>query len=84
MRIIKNQWESLRIKENQGLDLFENQQESIPDLFENHEELVRIIENWWESPGFRLIWESVRINSRLIQESVRIIENWWELMRIRV
>ena len=52
VRIIQ---ESLRINENQGLDLFENQQESIPDLFENR----------WES-GFRLIWES----SRIIQESI--------------
>ena len=38
MRIIENWRELLRINENQSLDLFENQQESIPDLFENHQE----------------------------------------------
>ena len=48
---------------------------------ENHWELVRVIENWWES-GFRLIWESVTINSRLIWESARISENYWESVRI--
>ena len=37
--------ESLRINKNQGLDLFENQQESIPDLFGNHQESLRIGEN---------------------------------------
>ena len=48
MRITENQQESSRINENQSLDLFENQQESIPDLFENwqeSQESMRIIEN---------------------------------------
>ena len=45
MRISKNHWESPRIIENQGLDLFENQPGSIQDLFENHLESVRIIGN---------------------------------------
>ena len=86
-RIGEIQWELVRINENQGLDLFKIQWELIPDLFENHQESVRIIENWWESlriiknwqeslrineNQFRLIWKSTRINSRLIQESMRI------------
>ena len=36
LRIGKNHQELVRINENQCLDLFENQHESIPDLFENH------------------------------------------------
>ena len=116
VRIIQNQ---LRINENQGLDLFENQWESIPDLFENHRELARIsknqgldsfenqglesipdlfenqfknqwriIKNWQESlrigenQGLDLFEISMRINSRLIQESLRIGKNHWESSRI--
>ena len=68
----------MRIGKNQGLDLFENQWESIPDLFEESPriidlslESVRINEN----QGLELIWESMRINSRLIWELARINEN---------
>ena len=76
--ISENHWESARINENQGLDLFENQWESIPDLFENHQELVRIIENQWESLRIsKNQWESLRIGENH-QESMRIIENQWE------
>ena len=63
-RIIKNQWELLRINKNQGLDLFENQWESIPDLLKNQ----------WGSE-FRLVQESMRINYKLIWELARINEN---------
>ena len=99
-RISKNHRELVRINENQGLDLFENQWESIPELFENQQESLRINNQWesipdlfknhWESSrigenqwksGFRLIWESMGINSRIIWESSRITENQ-ESMRI--
>ena len=49
MRITKNQQESMRTNDNQGLDIFENQPESIPDLFEYHRESMRIIKNQQES-----------------------------------
>ena len=38
VRINENHQELARINEIQGLDLFENQWESIADLFENHQE----------------------------------------------
>ena len=34
---------------NQGLNLFDNQRESIPDIFENIWEFMRIIKNQQES-----------------------------------
>ena len=92
MRINENQFQTYsRISKNHQELVFRLIWESIPDLFENHWELARIIENqwessrinrnWWESV-FRLIQELTRINSRLIWELVRITENHWELVRI--
>ena len=74
----------MRINENQGLDLFENQWESIPDLFENHWESARINENQQESMriNFRLIQESARIIKNQFHTYLRISENWWESLRI--
>ena len=69
LRIGKNQQElALRING-------ENHQGS-SRISENHQESARIN----ESQCLDLLWESVRINSRLIQESVRIGQNW-ELAR---
>ena len=77
-RIIKNQWESMRITENHW------------ELAKIRESL-RIIKNHWESSGinenqssdlFENHWESSRINFILIWESVRIIANQWESVRI--
>ena len=49
MRIIKNEQESKIFNDNQGLGLIVNQPESIPDLFENHREVMKIIKNQQES-----------------------------------
>ena len=53
----------------------------ITKVSDNQWESWRIGENHWES-GFRLIQESMRINSRLIQESSRIGKNHRESVRI--
>ena len=39
----------MRTNENKGLDIFENQRESILTLFENNQELMKIIKNQQES-----------------------------------
>ena len=44
----------MRTNENQALDIYENQRESIPDLFQNHGELMRIIKNQQESIRIRV------------------------------
>ena len=67
-------WESLRIGENQGLDLFMNQWELIPDLFDNHQESATINEN----QGLDLFKNQFQTYMRIIknqQESMKIAEN---------
>ena len=63
--------ESLRISENQSLDLFENQFQTYLRIIENQQESARINEN-----------QSLDLFKDQFQTCLRIIENQQESLRI--
>ena len=75
-RNFENEWESVRINENQGLDLFDNQFETYLRIIENNQGLARISKNQWES-GLRLIQESTLILIDFCSFSMILADSWW-------